>query len=65
MVLLLHILLGICLLLSPFSILCPILLLATVVWVLECDPLSKKLRFWLLHLVIFPTMTSKFTLRCL
>jgi hypothetical protein len=37
----------------------------TVVWVLECDPLSKKLRFWLLHLVIFPMMRGKFTLRCL
>jgi hypothetical protein len=50
---------------KSFLILCPILPLATVVWVLECDPLSKKLRFWLLLLVIFPMMTSKFTLRCL
>jgi hypothetical protein len=43
-VLLLPTLLGICHLLSPFSISCPILLLVIVVWVLECDPLLKILR---------------------
>jgi hypothetical protein len=37
-------LLGICHLLSPFSISCPILLLVIVVWVLECDPLLNILR---------------------
>jgi hypothetical protein len=65
LVLLSHILLGICHLLSPFSVLCPILLLVTVVWVLECDPFPKMLRYWLLHLVTSPMMRGKFTLRCL
>jgi hypothetical protein len=55
---------GICHLPSPFSILCPILLLVIVVWVLECDPLPKILMSWLLHLVIFLMMRSKFILRC-
>jgi hypothetical protein len=64
LVLLLHTLLGICHLLSPFSILCPILLLVIVVWVLECDPLLKILRSWLLLFVIFPMMRGKFILRC-
>jgi hypothetical protein len=32
-----------------FSILRPILLLVTMAWVLECDPLPKKSRLWLLH----------------
>jgi hypothetical protein len=50
---------------KPFSVLCPILLLVIVVWVLECDPPPRKLKFWLLHLVAFPMMRSKFTLRCL
>jgi hypothetical protein len=40
-----------------------ILLLATVAWVLKCDPLPKKSRLWLLHLVISPTMKGKFTLK--
>jgi hypothetical protein len=48
-----------------FSVLCPILLLAIVAWVLECDPPPKKSRLWLLHLVISPMMKGKFTLRCL
>jgi hypothetical protein len=43
LVLLLPTLFGICHLLSPFSILCPILLLVIVVWVLECDPLVASL----------------------
>jgi hypothetical protein len=50
---------------KPFLVLCPILLLVTVVCVLECDPLPKKLKSWLLHLVAFPMMRGKFTLRCL
>jgi hypothetical protein len=40
LVLLLHILPGICHLSKTFSVLCPILPLAIVAWVLECDPLE-------------------------
>jgi hypothetical protein len=50
--------------LGHFSISCPTLLLVIVVWVLECDPLLKTLRLWLLPFVMFPMMRSKFTLRC-
>jgi hypothetical protein len=64
LVLLLPTLLGICHLLGPFSISCPTLLLVIVVWVLECDPLLKTLRLWLLLFVIFPMMRGKFILRC-
>jgi hypothetical protein len=39
------------------------LLLVIVVWVLECDPLLKTLRLWLLLFVIFPMMRGKFILR--
>jgi hypothetical protein len=61
LVLLLLILLGICQLLGHFSILCTTLLLVIVVWVLECDPLLKTLKLWLLLFVIFPMMRGKFT----
>jgi hypothetical protein len=64
LVLLLPTLLGICHLLSPFSISCLILLLVIVVWVLECDPLPNILRPWLPLFVIFPMMRGKFILRC-
>jgi hypothetical protein len=40
------------------------LLLVIAVWVLECDPLLKTLRLWLLLFVIFPMMRGKFILRC-
>jgi hypothetical protein len=47
------------------SVLCQILLLVTVVWALECDPLPNRLKLWLFRLVKSPMTRGRFILRCL
>jgi hypothetical protein len=44
---------------------CQILLLVIAVWVLECDPLPKKLVLWLPRSEKFLTTRGRFILRCL